>query len=137
MDFVRKGKGWTREYLNNPAMFDLLGDIEGKMVLDLGCGEGYNARILAKKGADVTDVDISKKLINHAVEEEKKEGISIDYRVTDSSDLSMFDNGTFDIVASFMTLMDIEDCKGTIDEVSRILKEGEGSFSVSLIHVLR
>lgn len=133
IDFVRKGKDWTREYLNNPAMFDLLGDIEGKIVLDLGCGEGYNSRIMAKKEADVSGVDISKKLIEYAVEEEKKEGLGIDYHINDSSDLGMFEDGIFDIVASFMTLMDIEDCQGTIYEVSRVLKEG-GKFVFSITH---
>ena len=55
-EFVRKGKGYHRDELNNPATFKLIGDVKGKQVLDLACGEGYNARILAAKGANVTGV---------------------------------------------------------------------------------
>ena len=39
--------------------FYLLGDVAGKKVLDYGCGDGYNAVFLAKKGAEVVAVDIS------------------------------------------------------------------------------
>jgi 2-polyprenyl-3-methyl-5-hydroxy-6-metoxy-1,4-benzoquinol methylase len=45
--------------MNNPAFFSLVGNIRGKHVLDLACGEGYNTRILSRKGAKVVDVDSS------------------------------------------------------------------------------
>jgi 2-polyprenyl-3-methyl-5-hydroxy-6-metoxy-1,4-benzoquinol methylase len=56
-DFVRKGKDFYREEMNNPALFGLLGNIKGKKILDLACGEGSNTRILARKGATVVGVD--------------------------------------------------------------------------------
>lgn len=49
VDFVRTHKDYDREDLNNPAIFEMLCDIRGKRILDLGCGEGYNSRIMAKK----------------------------------------------------------------------------------------
>ncbi|MDH5185630.1 MAG: SAM-dependent methyltransferase, partial [candidate division WOR-3 bacterium] len=55
-DFVRTGRDYSRFEMNNPAMFKLLGDIRGKKILDLACGEGYNSRIMASKGAKVTGV---------------------------------------------------------------------------------
>ena len=60
VDFVRKGKDYYRDELNNPATFKLMGDVNGQIVLDLACGEGYNTRILARKGAKVTGVDLRK-----------------------------------------------------------------------------
>lgn len=54
VEFVRKGKDYYRDELNNPATFKLIGDVKGKHVLDLACGERYNTRILATKGAKVT-----------------------------------------------------------------------------------
>jgi len=59
VDFVRKGKDYYRDELNNPATFGLTGDVRDRLVLDLACGEGYNTRILARKGAKVAGVDFS------------------------------------------------------------------------------
>jgi len=48
---------FTRQYLLNPTIFGLLGDVTGKAILDVGCGQGYLARLLARKGAIVTGVE--------------------------------------------------------------------------------
>jgi hypothetical protein len=52
-DFVRNGKDFCREEMNNPALFQLLGNIKGKKTLDLACGEGSNTRILARGRAHI------------------------------------------------------------------------------------
>lgn len=39
----------ARQYLLNPALFSLLGDVRGKHILDAGCGQGYLSRLLAKR----------------------------------------------------------------------------------------
>jgi len=39
-----------------------MGDLSGKTVLNEGCGEGYNTRLLARSGARVTGVDISQRM---------------------------------------------------------------------------
>lgn len=44
-------------------LLDLLGDITGHTVLDAGCGEGYLTRALAARGAQVTGIDLSPRLI--------------------------------------------------------------------------
>ena len=75
INFVRTGKDYYRNELNNPAMFELLGEISGKRILDLGCGGGYNTRIMARKGAKVSGVDFSKKMIDLSVQQEKKKRI--------------------------------------------------------------
>ena len=43
--------------------FHLLGDVEGKTILEYGCGDGLNGAILANRGAKVIVVDISKELL--------------------------------------------------------------------------
>jgi len=77
LDFVRKGKDYYRDELNNPATFQLIGDVRGLLVLDLACGEGYNTRILARKGAKVVGVDFSETLIELAKQEEDEEKLGI------------------------------------------------------------
>ncbi len=133
VDFVRTGKDYYRDELNNPAMFELLGNIRGKKILDLGCGEGYNSRIMARKGAEVSGSDFSKKMIDFAIQQEKKEKLGIDYYVLDSCDLHIFKNNTFDIVASFMTLQDFENYQGAVKESCRVLKK-HGHFIFSIPH---
>ena len=57
-------KGYlARDFVVNPALFKVLGDIKGKKILDLGCGVGILSRAMADNGADVLGVDISKESI--------------------------------------------------------------------------
>ena len=41
-----------------PQLLKHIGDIAGQSVLDAGCGEGYLARVLAARGAQVTGIDL-------------------------------------------------------------------------------
>jgi len=133
VDFVRKGKDYYRDELNNPAAFKLIGDIKGRLVLDLACGEGYNTRILARKGTKVTGVDFSEKLTELAKQEEAKEKLGINYHVLNVTDLKEFSSNHFDLVTCFMSLQDIENYKKTISEVARVLRD-RGRFVFSIPH---
>jgi ubiquinone/menaquinone biosynthesis C-methylase UbiE len=132
-DFVREGKDFYREEMNNPAFFNLVGNVRGKQVLDLACGEGSNARILAKKGARVVGVDFSKKMIELARQTEKKEKLGIKYYASDAAHLKEFQSDYFDIVTCFMALMDVEEYEEAIREVARVMKKG-GRFIFSITH---
>jgi ubiquinone/menaquinone biosynthesis C-methylase UbiE len=133
VDFVRQGKDYYRDELNNPAAFRLIGNVKGQVVLDLACGEGYNTRILARKGARVTGIDLSMRLIELARSEESKEKMGIAYHVSDAADLSCFPESHFDLVTCFMALHDIEDYKKAVSEVARVLKN-KGRFVFSIPH---
>ena len=133
IDFVRQGKDYFRDELNNPAMFHLIGNVKGLFVLDVACGEGCNTRLLASKGAKVVGVDSSKKLIESAVSQEERDPIGIDYHILDSKDLSRFSSESFDLVTCFMALMDIKDYDKTIGEIARVTKN-DGRFIFSITH---
>jgi len=133
VDFVREGKDFYREEMNSPAFFSLVGNAEGKRILDLACGEGSNTRILAQKGAKVVGVDFSEKLIEFARQLEKKEKRGIDYYVSGASDLKEFSSNYFDIVTCSMALMDIENYQKAIQEAARVLKRN-GRFIFSITH---
>ena len=133
VDFVRKGKDYYREGLNNPAAFDLIGDVTGLTVLDLACGEGYNTRILARKGAKVTGIDFSEKMIELAKQEEEKEKLGVSYKVMNAEDLCEFSNNHFDLATCFMSLQDIQKFEKAISEVARVLKYN-GRFVFSIPH---
>jgi len=133
VDFVRTGKDYTRIGLNNPAAFDLIGNVKGEVVLDLACGEGFNTRILARMGARVTGVDFSEKLIKFARQKEANEKLNIYYEVMDATNLETIPDGHFDPVTCFMALQDIENYELAISEVARILKN-KGRFVFSIPH---
>ncbi len=82
--------------------FNLLGDLAGKSILDLGCGEGFYTRKFKQKGAaSVIGVDISPKMIELARQEEAKEPLGIEYIVGDVMELGKI--GSFDlVVASYL-----------------------------------
>ena len=132
-NFVREGKDYYREELNNPAAFRLIGNVRDKKVLDLACGEGYNARILAKKGAIVAGVDFSERLIELARRLETKERLGITYYVSDAANMEKLPSNHFDLVTCFMALQDIEHYEEAISEVARVLK-GSGMFIFSIPH---
>jgi SAM-dependent methyltransferase len=133
VDFVRQGKDYYRDELNNPATFRLIGKVEGRFVLDLACGEGYNTQILARKGAKVVGLDFSAKLVQLARIEEAKEKLGVDYHFGDAADLSRFPSNHFDLVTCFMALQDIKDYRRAVSEVARVLKNG-GRFVFSIPH---
>ncbi len=130
---VRKGWDVYRDYYNNPEFLRFAGELEGKAVLDDGCGEGYNTRILARLGARVIGVDISPKMIKHARQEEQRSPLGIRYELASFSDLSMFDDDSFDVVVSFMALMDCPDYEGAVREILRVLRHG-GELVFSVTH---
>ena len=58
-----------REHVERYTLFETLGDVRGKTVLDLACGEGFYTRLLRQAGAsEVTGVDISAAMIELAEE---------------------------------------------------------------------
>ena len=129
---VRKGWDVYREYFNNPAFLKFIGDPKDKTILDAGCGEGYNTRILARKGAQVVGVDISQRLVELARQEEQKEPLGVRYEVSSFSNLSLFDNASFDTVVSFMALMDSPDFEGALREIFRVIqRKGKLFFSIT------
>jgi len=131
--FVRSGKNYYSEYLNGPALKQMIGNVEGKKVLDIGCGEGYFSRFFARAGAEVTGIDISEGLIRGAVEEEERNPLGVKYFVADAANLNMLESESFDVAFCYMALMDIQDYEGVMSEASRILKTG-GRFVVLMEH---
>jgi ubiquinone/menaquinone biosynthesis C-methylase UbiE len=129
---VREGMDVFRDLYSLPAFLAFIGDIRGKKVLDVGCGEGYNTRIFAEQGADVVGIDLSKEMIQLAQEEEKKTNLGIQYFAASWTDLSLFKN-EFDIILSTMALMDGPGYEQALKEFHRVLKPG-GDLFFSITH---
>jgi SAM-dependent methyltransferase len=130
---VRSGHDRFREVFNNPMFLAFLPDIVGLQILDLGCGEGHNTRVLARRGALVTAIDISPRLIQAAEEEERREPLGIKYALCSFTTLAAFDNEAFDAAVSTMALMDGPNFSAVAREVHRTLRKG-GGFYFSVTH---
>ena len=130
---VRAGYDSYREYYNTPAFVAFIGDISGKTVLDAGCGEGYNTRIFARSGANLTGVDVSEQMIELARDEEAREPLGIRFEVASMNDLCVFADDAFDMVVSTMALMDCADYDGAVAEFARVLRPG-GTLAFSVTH---
>ena len=100
----------------------LLGDVANQDLLDAGCGEGYLARILAGRGARVTGVDLSPRLVE--LSQAKASAREITYRVADLSEPCPDLAERFDAVASYFVLNDVEDHRGFARTLARSLRRG-------------
>lgn len=114
-----------------PETLKNLGDIKGKRILDLGCGEGGYSRLFASKGAIVTGVDYSENLVNEALKQNQSG--EIEYYVRDACSLEGIEDGKFDFVVSAMCLMAVDNIESAIKEAYRVLKPG-GEFVISILH---
>jgi toxoflavin synthase len=90
-----KQEPW-RNWIEGFTLFKLLGDVAGKSVLDLACGEGFYSRQLRQRGAAVVGVDISPEMIRLARAAEARRPLGIEYQVGDAAALDLA--GRFDMV---------------------------------------
>ena len=80
-----------RERIERHTLFELLGDVAGKTVLDLACGDGFYTRLLRQAGAsEVTGVDISRAMIELAEEQERRHPLGCRYV---QADVAAFEPG--------------------------------------------
>ncbi len=119
------------KYLNSFEQNNLLpalGDMADKKVLDVGAGTGRLSVLLAGRGAQVTALDASPKMLELV----KKKNNKIETIVGDAEKLP-FENNAFDIVTAAFLIVHLKDPSRFFDEVYRVLKDG-GIFVVTNIN---
>lgn len=119
-----------REILN-PCVDRLLGDVNGKKLLDAGCGEGYLSRYYARKGAIVTGVDTSRKLIDICKRTTAQE--EVNFHVGNICNLHFISDSEFDLVLCNLVLLNVACLPESLSEFSRILCPG-GILVFSVVH---
>jgi ubiquinone/menaquinone biosynthesis C-methylase UbiE len=115
------------------ALLDLLPDLNGRHVLDLACGHGRLSRELARRGARVVGVDISAVLLEQARARESDEPLGITYFRADATSSRLLDDERFDLVTCHFGLADIDDLRGAVANVARLLVPG-GLLVFSIVH---
>jgi 2-polyprenyl-3-methyl-5-hydroxy-6-metoxy-1,4-benzoquinol methylase len=109
------------------------GEVAGRRICDLACGQGRVARHLAGLGASVVGIDLSARLLAIAHRHEEAAPGGIEYRLGDARNLDGVADGTFDGVVCHMALMDIPDLAPTLRSVVRLLRP-RGWFVFSILH---
>lgn len=109
---------------------------DGESVLDIGCGTGLlSLKFLGAADCRVSGIDLSEEML--AIWKEKIEKFDLHDRVQCSvgnADSLTFENESFDVVASTVTLHHIRDKQPMINDIHRILKHG-GRFLIGDLDV--
>ena len=111
------GEGGGREHVLDPVMLSRLAGRRFQRALDVGCGEGRFCRMLKAAGIPATGIDPTHEFIAQA----RKRDPSGDYRLGKAEDLP-FEAASFDLVVSYLSLIDIADFRVALREMSRVLK---------------
>ena len=129
-------EGVTAEELSlRPVVLEVVGDVSGKEVLDIGCGDGRYSIVFAEDGAKVTAIDLSPHQI--AIAREKHPHPNISYHVGDVT-TDIVQDGSEDLVFANLVIPDLEDgekLSALFSLAKRALKEN-GRFIFSILHPL-
>lgn len=128
-DNYDKANGNTGDYTHqntvDPALFECVGNIKGLKIYEIACGNGYNAKRMAKEGAyDVWASDISPRLIKLASTQYGNQSTKIKFLVRDAVDINDLPENYFDLVVISMAIHYIENLDKFFSNVNKLLKKG-------------
>lgn len=139
-----QGNIWEREYVNpklvtkgDKPQADTLRflkflkkeqkyKVEGRKILDIGCGTGRNSNYLASKNNEVIGIDISKSAIRLAKDRAEASLLTVDYRVGDIGEDYAIKDNDIDIILDVTSSNSLNE-KGRenyLKEIDRVLKKG-------------
>jgi len=95
----------------------------GERILDLSTGTGWTSRVVARRGATVTGVDIASELLTTARVKAAAEELRIEYRLGDAESLP-FEDGKFDAVVSTCGIMFASRPEAAAGELARVCRKG-------------
>lgn len=121
------------KYYPNEDDLQLIGDVQGLKILEIGAGSCNVGIALALKGADVTCIDISEEQIKLGEKVAQENGVHIKTMVMDMEELDGLEKNSYDIVISVCALMYIQNLKKVFKDVSALLKKN-GKFIFSVDH---
>jgi ubiquinone biosynthesis O-methyltransferase len=115
--------GATTERLERRLILELVGDVRGRKVLDVGCGDGELAIELSRRGAIATGIDASAAMIEEAMDRAKQHKADVAFHVAMAERLPFADE-QFDIVTAITILCFVDDAAPVFREMARVLRPG-------------
>jgi 2-polyprenyl-6-hydroxyphenyl methylase/3-demethylubiquinone-9 3-methyltransferase len=109
-----------------------LTNLDGKKVLDVGCGGGILAESLSKAGAIVTGIDLSSKALKVAELHQLESGTSVCYRSISAEDLAKDEAGAYDVVTCMEMLEHVPDPASVVQACAHLCKPGGTIFFSTL-----
>jgi len=117
--------------LEERLIHQLMGELSGRTVANVGCGTGRHAIRMANAGARVTAIDFSQRMLEKAY---RKPGAKqVTFLKHDLAKPLPVDTGTFDIVTCCLVVDHIADLEGFFGELGRICRP-DGSILISVMH---
>lgn len=118
---LRKKEFTANNLIEIPALLSLLPDLKDRVILDLGCGFGEHCKLFVEMGAKkVVGIDISQKMIETA--NLKTNSPQIEYIQLAMEDITTLTQ-KFDLVVSSLALHYVEDFKGLVESINKLLDE--------------
>lgn len=118
-------------YYERPATLSLLPDLEGKRVLDAGCGPGVYAEWLVAHGAAVVAFDANRKMVRLARQRLGNKAQVVRAALEDPLDFAA--DASFDIIVSALVMHYVKDWEPPLREFYRVIKTG-GCLVFSIQH---
>ena len=109
-------------YIDNHA------NIAGKKVLDVGCGGGILAESMARRGAEVTGIDMGEAPLQVAELHKLESGVEVEYQRTTAEAMAEKHPGAFDVVTCMEMLEHVPDPGSVIAACARLVKPGGQVF---------
>lgn len=120
-EYIKTEISPLRRYVEKATVLNILGNVQGKSVLDLACGLGKYSRAVKELGASrVVGADNSKEMINQAKLLEQRQPLGIEYLTGDAAQLE--DLGTFDIVTAMFLFPYAQTRQTLLDMFSVVFK---------------
>ncbi len=118
-DHLAQKRDFGRQFVLDKPMLARTRRVRFEAMLDVGCGEGRFCRLVRDHISSVTGIDPTEELLALA----RNQDPDGDYRSALAEDLPFADS-SFDLVVSYLTLLDIPDYKSALREMARVLEPG-------------